>query len=402
MSTMRSFQLPDASRGTNQAGVKLYNERLVLSLIRKHRSLPKAEIARLTGLSMQTSSVITSQLERAGLLLREEPVRGKVGQPSVPMSLNPEGAFSLGFKLGRRSADLILMDLVGGVRRMLTTNYAYPTPQDVLHFLREGVAALIASLPPPHRDRVSGVGVAAPFELWSWEAEVGAPPAVVEAWRNVDLQDAIEAAIHLPVHVCKDATAACAAELAFGDRPIVGEALYVFVATLIGGGIVLNGSLYPGRTGYAGSLGSAPVPVEGGITPLIRRASLYRLEQLLREDGRDPALLRDSPDDWSAAGSCLDQWLDEAGYALAFAIASSLAIIDFQAVVIDGAMPAAIRERLVEAVRKDLVARATEGVAPVSVLPGSVGRDARVRGAACLPLLAAFSRDMDVLFRGQA
>jgi hypothetical protein len=36
----------DPARGTNQNGVRLCNERLVLSLIRKKGSLPKAEIAR--------------------------------------------------------------------------------------------------------------------------------------------------------------------------------------------------------------------------------------------------------------------------------------------------------------------------------------------------------------------
>jgi hypothetical protein len=43
-------------RGTNQAGVRLYNERLILSLIRRHRSLTKVEIARLTNLSIQTTT----------------------------------------------------------------------------------------------------------------------------------------------------------------------------------------------------------------------------------------------------------------------------------------------------------------------------------------------------------
>jgi hypothetical protein len=41
------------ARGTTQVGVRLYNERLVLSLIRRHGMLPKAELARLTGLSAQ-------------------------------------------------------------------------------------------------------------------------------------------------------------------------------------------------------------------------------------------------------------------------------------------------------------------------------------------------------------
>src|SRR5258707_14934391 len=74
-------QAPVHSRGSTQTGVRLYNERLLLSLIRRHGSLPKAEIARLTGLSAQTVSVIIRQLEADGLLVREKPQRGKVGQP---------------------------------------------------------------------------------------------------------------------------------------------------------------------------------------------------------------------------------------------------------------------------------------------------------------------------------
>ena len=69
---------PGLARGTTQSGVRLYNERLVLSLIRKHGSLPKAEIAKLTGLSAQTVSVIVRQLEADGLVLKEKPQRGKV------------------------------------------------------------------------------------------------------------------------------------------------------------------------------------------------------------------------------------------------------------------------------------------------------------------------------------
>ena len=60
-----------------QNGVRLYNERLALSLIRKHGSLPKAEIARLTGLSAQTVSVIVRQLETDGLLIKETPQIGR-------------------------------------------------------------------------------------------------------------------------------------------------------------------------------------------------------------------------------------------------------------------------------------------------------------------------------------
>ncbi len=38
-----------------------------------------------------------------------------------------------------------------------------------------------------------------------------------------------------------------------------------------------------------------------------------------------------------------------------------------------------------------------EGVAPVEIVEGVVGRDARVRGAALLPLIAGFERDRNLL-----
>jgi len=71
-------------------------------------------------------------LEKEGLLSRDEPIRGRVGQPSVPMRLNADAVFSFGVKIGRRSADLVLMDFVGVVRMQLHQIYPYPLPQDII------------------------------------------------------------------------------------------------------------------------------------------------------------------------------------------------------------------------------------------------------------------------------
>ena len=60
----------DKTGGANQIRVRAYNERLVLSLVRRHGALSKAEIARRTGLSAQTVSVIMRALEKDGLLSR--------------------------------------------------------------------------------------------------------------------------------------------------------------------------------------------------------------------------------------------------------------------------------------------------------------------------------------------
>ena len=137
--------LPLGPRGSNQTSVRAYNERLVLSLVRKSGSLSKADIARMTGLSAQTISVIMRALETDGLLLRGEPVRGKVGQPSVPMSLNPNGLYSIGLKIGRRSADLVMMDFAGKIRGQLHEAFAYPSPQRIVDFTKRGSIQLLSS-----------------------------------------------------------------------------------------------------------------------------------------------------------------------------------------------------------------------------------------------------------------
>src|SRR5271166_1090834 len=120
--------LADISSGADQAGVRLYNERLILTLVRRFGPMSKIEVARLTGLSVQSTSAIMNRLRADGLLKREAPLRGRVGQPTIPMSIDPDGAYSFGLKIGRRSSDLVLIDFNGGVRRRTHHTYAYPTP----------------------------------------------------------------------------------------------------------------------------------------------------------------------------------------------------------------------------------------------------------------------------------
>jgi predicted NBD/HSP70 family sugar kinase len=391
---------PALSRGTTQSGVRLYNERLALSLIRRHGSLPKAEIARATGLSAQTVSVIVRQLEADGLLVKERPQRGKVGQPLVPFSLNPDGAFSIGLKVGRRSADLILMDLAGTVRRTVRQTYRFPAPRELLGFVEAALAELTGELTRRQRDRISGVGIAAPFELWAWEEEVGAPRAVLEAWRDFDLQQEIARICDWPVHFCNDATAACAAELLFGHGREHQDYAYFYIGYFIGGGIVLNGALYQGRRGNAGALGSFPVPAPGGgAQQLIRTASFYVLEQELTRQGRAPEMLWRNSEDWSEVGEALDRWIDTAAAGLAQASAGVASALDISAIVIDGAMPGEVRERLCAAVRAALKKVNMQGISPFAVAEGTIGASARAMGAASLPLFANFIIDRDVLFK---
>lgn len=386
--------------GSNQVRVRAYNERLVLSLVRLNSSMSKADITRRSGLSAQTVSVIMRALEKDGLLLRGEPVRGRVGQPSVPMRLNPDAVYSFGVKIGRRSADLVLMDFVGRIRLQYHESYAYPLPGKIIEIITSGIARLEGQLNEVQRGRIAGIGIAAPFELWNWAEEVGAPQGAMEVWRGFDLQAEIASKVQHAVYLQNDATSACGAELVFGVGPSYPDFVYFFIGSFIGGGIVLNSAIFSGRTGTAGAVGPLPVRGgDGGTRQLLDIASIFVLENLLKERNIDPQPLWYSADDWIDFGEPLDLWIRQTADALAQAIVAAASIIDFGAAVIDGGFPAWVRQRIV-ASTIDAVARLDlQGVIIPDIIEGMVGSQARAIGGASLPIFAKYLSDQNVLFK---
>ena len=390
-----------APRGTNQAGMRDYNERLVLSLVRQHGALAKSDIARMTGLSAQTVSVIMRALERDGLLLRGEPVRGKIGQPSIPMSLAADGAFFLGLKIGRRSADLVMVDFLGQVRSTHRRVYRYPTPDAVVGFVAEALPGLMRLLTADQRGRMGGLGVAMPFQLWNWVQALGAPQAEMDAWRDRDIQAELATITGLPVYVQNDATSACGAELVFGTGERPKDFLYFYFGTFIGGGLVLNGQLFLGRTGNAAGVGPLPVPgPDGKMRRLFDSASMAVLAAMMEEAGESSDHLWERPDHWNVSERLLRQWVDVAAEGLAGAILSASTLLELEAVLIDGWMPTAVRAMVTQRTQEALGRLDMSGVAPPQVREGTVGAQARSLGAAAIPLSQRYLIDQNAAGRG--
>jgi len=393
---------PDAAgiRGSNQSGMRAHNERLVLSLVRQHGALAKSDIARMTGLSAQTVSVIMRALEQDGLLLRGEPLRGRIGQPSVPMSLDADGAFFFGLKIGRRSADLALVDFLGRVRGARRQIYRYPTPGAVIAFVREALPVLTALLPPDQQGRIGGMGVAMPFQLWNWVQYIGAPQAEMDAWRDRDVQAELTGIAGMPVHLQNDATAACGAELVFGTGEKPKDFLYFYFGYFIGGGLVLNGRLFTGQYGNAAGVGPMPVPgPDGRMRRLISVASMAVLAEAMTKAGQSPDQLWERPDRWEVSPDVLDAWMTSAAEGLASAILSAATLLEMQAVLIDGWMPVEIRAEIVRRTEAAFYRLDLSGVEPPVIREGTVGAEARALGAAAVPLSQRYLIDQNASAR---
>lgn len=396
---MHSESLSEPLKGSNLTTLKGINSRLILHLLRVHKTLTKAEATRMTGLSANAISMIFRALEKEGMLLRGSPIRGKIGQPSIPITLNPDARHYIGFKIGRRTFDLVIVDFIGGIRSRIIQYHHYPTPANTVQFIAQSLAPLLTQAELTVDD-IYAFNVATPFELWSWTSSFDAPLQEMALWRDFDLKAAISALINKPISIENDGTAACRAELIFAPPVQAQDLVYFFVGAFIGGGVVLNGSVFPGRHGCAGGFGPLRIPDEPGGERLVDHASLVVLERMIAQDASEHAQdIYFEDNDWSAVEDIVSVWLVRAGRSLGHAIVSTLAVIDFEAVIIDGAFPPAIRDRLIRETEAQLDRLDLQGIIRPRISAGHFGHVSRALGAAGYQISTEFMINQNTLLR---
>lgn len=390
-------------RGSSQGGLRQFNERVVLQAIRLHGALPAAELARLTHLTAQTISLITKRLLEDDLLVKGPPQRGRVGQPSVPLALNPDGAYAIGIKIGRRSVDTLLVDFTGTVRQRWSMSYRHPDPEPLLAEIGQRLKDIRKSLSPSLRDRVQGVGIAMPLSLGGWKTLLGMPQTVAQRWSVTDFRARVESLTPWPVQVAKDTAAACVAELVAGHGRGTPSFLYVFVDTFIGGGLVLDSKLFAGIHGNAGAIGSMPLTLTGPTDPqpeqLLGVASLRNLELLYEEHGLPIDAVADERALEAPFAALTARWLAEAGRAIAFAANNAACLLDLDCAIVDGSFSRPLQAALIDAVDAAMAGYSWEGAHRPRIVAGTVGSDARALGGALLPLYANFAPDRDLFLK---
>lgn len=393
------------------------NERLMLHHLRRLGSLAKADLARVTELSSQSASVIINRLLDEKLVRKLEAVRGRVGQPSQPIALNPDGAYAIGIHIGRRSLEVMLLDLTGQARFRAEVVYPHPEVDAVFAAIASQLDAIVAQLGASGAARLCGIGVAAPLALGTWHQLLGQMSEQAKQWANVDIRARLQAMTTLPVVFAKDTAAACVAELLAGRGRDLPDYLYVYFDALAGGSLVLGGRPHGGAHGNAGAIGSMPLrsaasersasngsngsngvgrqsgPGERGGLPaqLLSVASLAMLEQRYTEAGLEVDAARDERA--LAAPWCdfTQAWANETGDALAYAICNAACMVDLDAVIVDGKLGRGLLALLLARVETALARYDWSGVDRPPVLAGEVGVDANVIGAAYLALHAAFA-----------
>jgi glucokinase len=150
--------------------------------------------------------------------------------------------------------------------------------------------------------KLAGIGIGAPDANYHRGTIEHAPNL---AWKGiVPLADLIKKKINVPVVVTNDANAAAMGEMIFGGAKKMKDFIVLTLGTGLGSGIVIDGKMVYGHTGFAGELGHMTV-VPGGrecgcgrkgcFETYASATGLVRTVQNLLSEMRDETPLRDIP-----------------------------------------------------------------------------------------------------------
>lgn len=380
------------------SNVRQANLRAILTLVAVNPGLSAADLARRSKLAPQTVSLLLDDLSRGGLLRPGEVLRGRRGQPATPYFINPSGAYTIGVEIGWRHIEAVLMNIGGEVLAQYRRDYAFPDSRTIFSELGNVTAQFIAKLPEDERSKLLGLGIAAPNGIGRNVGLLDADVELGKRWQSLDLVTEAKKATGLAVHLYNDGNAACWAELSAFPPPRPTSYAYMLIGTFVGAGIVAEGMLWEGPTGNSANLGSMLVTDAHGDENFVHLlASIYALERKLAGAGIQVPQTTPMFWPWEDWEPHIGDWIADAAPALARAIANTAAVIEFRSAIIDGVMPAAVLDRLIEAVRARITELPTLTFDTPEIIKGHIGGSAPSTGAALLPLYRRFfARDITV------
>jgi glucokinase len=286
-----------------------------------------------------------------------------------------------------------------------------PTPASDPVALQAAVVKMVEEL--RSGEQVSAVGVAAAGFIDAKQSVVYYSPNL--SWRNEPLKEKLEAELGLPVVIENDANAAGWAEYRFGAGAGYHHMMMLTIGTGVGGAIVANGELFRGGFGIGAELGHMNFVPKGRLCGCGQHgcleqygsgtALLNSAKELVASGSEEAKRLKELSDSvpeltGNEVYKAIQEGdpgalrlLTELGSNLGLAVASLVAVLDPEIVVIGGGVSAA-GELLLEPIRaaylEHLPAR---GFRPeLKIVGAQLHNDAGVVGAADLARLHSNGR----------
>ena len=227
--------------------LRALNERTVLDAVRVSGPISRAEVARQTGISRPTVSLVLRSLLEDGLVRETEhdPERPHYG--ATYYEADPEAAVVLAVDFGARAVRTALCDLNGEVRAREEIR-SRGSVAERIDVLASSCRSLLRTSKLP-TDLLENAVVALPAVVSPVDGRVSS--ADLPGLGSGDLREQLERALRVPVRLENDVNLAAVAEQRNGVAQGVADFAFLLVGAGLGAAIVLDRKLYRGHNGAA-------------------------------------------------------------------------------------------------------------------------------------------------------
>jgi predicted NBD/HSP70 family sugar kinase len=373
------------SQPTNSL-TRQFSQRSVFEALLHRSPISRAELAKVTGLSKQTTSEVIDAFEQQGLVRPVGRTSGNVGRTAVLYELSPEGGHVLGIDLGARRLTVALADIAGRVLAEAdeaTDSRGGAWTIDQIARLSDRLARDNHT----HPSRIRSIVLATPGVVNPKSGAIEMAPNIA-GLGQLNVVALLGEKLGSRVVFENDINLALLGEIWHGCAQNLGNVAFLALGSGVGLGLYVNGQLVRGENGAAGEIGYLPIggdPLQAesrlqgcleyqvGATGVVRR---YR-----EAGGSEVDSVRQVFERAQAGDALAAQVVDETARLTALAAATVIATVDPQLLVLGGSVGA--RPDFADKVARVLVQLAPR---PVEVRTSTLGRRAGVVGALSVAL----------------
>ncbi|KOU68768.1 MULTISPECIES: ROK family transcriptional regulator [Streptomyces] len=256
--------MPAATPGTPSL-LRAMNDRAALDLLLTHGPLSRTRIGHLTGLSKPTASQLLARLEAAGLVVATGTDGGRPGPSAQLYAINPRAAYVGGVDVTPGRVLAAVADLTGTV--VASHEVPYTEGADAVDQVTEALGGAVKAAGLHRSDLHRAViGTPGAFDPQTGRLRYASH---LPGWHSPTLLDDLAAALPMPVEYENDVNLAAVAEQRLGAARGHGDFVLLWNEEGLGAALVFGGRLHRGWTGGAGEVGFLPVPGR----PLVRQVT---------------------------------------------------------------------------------------------------------------------------------